>query len=318
MMDPIDRLGATHPATHRMNPIDGEDRLKGRTYQINGWFGWGDARKVSVLRELAEAYGEDAKLRWKAAEILRASGIQPRDYRGQAAALLAYVQNAIYYTNEPGEQIQSPWRTLAEQNGDCDDMALLYASFLESLDFPWKFALAGRRYGKPARWIEGQPWLWGLEATHIYVVVGVPVGAPSQWLSAEPTVRGLPLGHDVVLHGLPNGVQAADIRSSPAAGGSSAAGSAVGGFTTSSTHAKLRMAGWGDPGSGAAAGTVITPPSATLGPSVPVGGALVASPGFLSWIDWRDVTQEAVKAVVIAVAVGLTGAYMARQNRKRC
>lgn len=309
MMDPIDRLGAAHPATHQMNSLDGENRLKGRTYQINGWFGWGDARKVSVLRELAEAYGEDARLRWRAAEILRLSGVQPRDYRGQAAALLAYVQNAIYYTNEPGEQIQSPWRTLAEQNGDCDDMALLYASFLESLDFPWKFALAGKRNGKPARWIEGQPWLWGLEATHIYVIVGVPVGAPSQWLSAEPTVRGLPLGHDVVLHGLPNGVQAADIRSS---------GRAMAGFGGR----------WGTPGSAAqtpqatltpqaAPGMTITPPSATLGPSVPVGGALVASPGFLSWIDWRDVGQEAVKAVVIAVAVGLTGAYMARRNRRK-
>lgn len=313
-MDPIDRLGNAHPAAHRMAPIDGENRLQGKVYQVGGWFGWSDARKVAVLRELADAYSEDPEMRWKAAEIARTNGVQPRDYRGQASVLLNYVQHAVYYTNEPGEQIQSPWRTLAVQNGDCDDMALLYASLVGSLDFPWKFALAGKRNGKPARWIEGEKWPWGLEATHIYVVVGLPIGAPSQWLSAEPTVRGLPLGHDVVLHGLPKGVIANDIRS----GGAVAGLGRLGGW-----------GGWGSPGSAAAdattttispaptVGTVITPSSATLGPSIPVGGALVASPGFLNWIDWRDVGQEAVKAVVIAVAVGLTGAYMAARNRKK-
>lgn len=186
----------------------GERRDTGKIYHVGRWFKAHDARKVKWLRQLAQDYGADPQMRWFTAKIVENAGAQPRDYQAQAAAILAFVQNHVYYTNEPGEQIQSPWRTLSVKNGDCDDCATLMASMAESIALPWRFALGGKmRDGRPVRWIEGQPWPAGAQMGHIYVFLGWPPFAPSAWAAAEPTVRGLPLGHDVVTQGVPEGMR---------------------------------------------------------------------------------------------------------------
>ena len=198
----------TLPGVPRAIPdfMEGESRQSGTVAVVPGWDRWGDAKKLRWIRQFAESYGRDPHMRWKAVEIFRQAGVQPRDWRGQAQAILSYVQG-MYYTNEPGEQIQSPWRTMAVRTGDCDDLTILAAALAESVALPWRLALAGRGAGgRRVRYLEGQWIPWGASMEHIYLQIGWPPFRPQQWASAEPTVRGLPLGHDVVLHGVPGEV----------------------------------------------------------------------------------------------------------------
>jgi hypothetical protein len=184
--------------------MQGESRLDGTVIPINGWIWQSDRARVKRLRELAKRYGGDPHMRFFVVNtVLKPAGVEQRDYPAQAAALLRWVQENIYYTNEPDEQVQSPWRTIKERTGDCDDSSVLLASMAESIRLPWKFALAGKnRQGKLVRWIEGNPCPWGVQYAHIYVVLGWPPFAPSVWASAEQTVRGAPLGYDVTVDGI--------------------------------------------------------------------------------------------------------------------
>ncbi len=209
--DAISYAARTVAGVAPFDPLNGEDRTAGQVFEHRGWNRMSDRRRVAFLRDLAERYGRDPRMRWHTARVLAQSGVPPRAFERQCGALLRYVQHAAYYTNEPDEQIQSPWRTLAEKSGDCDDMALLLACMAESIAMPWRFALAGKRAGRPCRWVEGDRWPHGMRASHIYVVMGWPPFAPKQWASAEPTIRGLPLGHDVVRDGVPGGSQGVDL-----------------------------------------------------------------------------------------------------------
>ena len=182
--------------------LRGEDRTIGKTYQHAGWARMGDRARVQFIRDLSERYGGDPEMRFHTTRVLRNAGAAPRDNRAQAAAILRYAQS-MYYTNEPGEQLQSPWRTIKEGTGDCDDLAMLMASMAESIKLPWKFALGGHKGGKPVRWMEGERLPWGTSWTHIYVYLGWPPFKPTTWAAAEPTIKGLPLGHDVVTMGMP-------------------------------------------------------------------------------------------------------------------
>lgn len=174
--------------------------LKGpETYRLPKWNSAGHAERVKTLRRIAMEYGRDPRVPAKVVDILRASGAQPRHYDQQAQALLKWVQDNIYYVNEPDERLQSPEYTLRVGHGDCDDMAILLASFYESVGLPWRFALSGfDKAGTPYRWVEGTPLPRGVNWAHIYAKVGWPPGRPSQWLSAEPTIKGVKLGWDVV------------------------------------------------------------------------------------------------------------------------
>lgn len=162
-----------------------------------------DRAKLRFMRELVQTYGRDPRLRDIAIGIIRDAGAAPRDYKAQAAALLAWVQTNIYYVNEPGEQIATPWRTLQWRHGDCDDQSLLLASFAESISLPWRFVLAGRTlFGRKVKYIEGS-WLFPFtQFSHIYMQIGWPPFKPSTWMSAEPTLPHAPLGYDVIDHGV--------------------------------------------------------------------------------------------------------------------
>lgn len=177
-----------------------------RMFKVSSWSRMSDYRRVKALRELAEEYAGDPRLRFFVVNsVLRPAQAPERDYPAQAAALLRFVQQAIYYTNEDREQLQSPWWTLLVRTGDCDDMGLLLAAMAGSVALPWKFALAGvNRRGEKVRWIEGQPRPQGVRYTHIYLYLGWPPFQADTWAAAEPTLK-VPLGHDVVDHGIPQG-----------------------------------------------------------------------------------------------------------------
>ena len=88
-----------------------------KVYHLPNWGKMGDKGRVAYINKLIKSYGRDPRLRQVALDIVRKAGVPPRDYKGQAAALLHWVNNEIYYVNEPGEQLQSVWYTLRTKPG---------------------------------------------------------------------------------------------------------------------------------------------------------------------------------------------------------
>ena len=170
-----------------------------KVFHLKNWDSMGDPRKLQVISEIIDSYGRDPRIAEQAVAILRQSGIAPRDYTGQQAALLAWVQNNIYYVNEPGERLQAPLWTLEKKFGDCDDMIILLLSFYHTLGFPWKLVISGvSPKGQKQRYIQGQKRIPKGNWTHIYGMVGDQPFNPNKWHFVEPTLQGAPFGWDVV------------------------------------------------------------------------------------------------------------------------
>lgn len=183
---------------------------KAKTYHVPGWYRGTDKHRVRLLRRMAKEYGRDARMRaFVVKHVLAPAGVNfpSRQFKGQARAILGWVQRNIAYLNEPGELIQGPWQTLKVAHGDCDDMALLVAAMAESLGLGNRFVLGGKMgNGRPVRWAEGTRGPpGGAKFFHIFVDLGWPALKPTTWMSAEPTMT-VPLGHDVTRHGVPAGV----------------------------------------------------------------------------------------------------------------
>lgn len=183
----------------RANPIDldGASHYP-KVWHLPHWKNGDDASRIAVLREIAERSGRDPRMATVAVNILRANNVPPRDYKAQAKALLKWVQNNVYYINEPSERLQDPTYTLKVMYGDCDDMALLLASFYEACRLEWRFVLSGKVNGKNVRWIEGEKLPKNGRWSHIYLVVGYPPFQPRKWQFAEPTLRNVDLGWDII------------------------------------------------------------------------------------------------------------------------
>ena len=171
-------------------------------HHLPDWAAYDDPKKLAVLREIAEKRGRDPRIAKLAVSIIKKAKIQPRDYKGQAAALLAWVQDPqnVYYVNEPGERLQDPIFTIKNGFGDCDDQNLVLCSLFESVKLPWKYVISGRNRssGEKVRYIEGEKYPQNCEWTHIYCIVGTPPFTPNLWYFCECTVQGVPLGWDVI------------------------------------------------------------------------------------------------------------------------
>lgn len=124
---------------------------------------WGASHnpaRVAFIREVAEEYAHDPRMRWYTARILSQEGIEARDYPAMARAILRHVQRTVYYTQEKGEQLQSPWRTLQAKNGDCfaegtlllrDDMELVPVEGIRAGDRIWgrdRWSVVERQWSK--------------------------------------------------------------------------------------------------------------------------------------------------------------------------
>jgi len=90
-----------------------------KVYHMPQWDGYGDPKRLDVISRIAESRGRDPQIATLAVNILRKSGVKPRQFKKQAAALLKWVQDHIYYVNEPGERLQDPLYTLKVGYGDC-------------------------------------------------------------------------------------------------------------------------------------------------------------------------------------------------------
>jgi len=172
-----------------------------KVHHLVGWSGYGDPKRLQVIRSVAIYRGRDPRIATLCVEIFRKAGVKPRDYKGQAAALLAWVQDPknVYYVNEPGERLQDPLYTLKVRYGDCDDLAILLCCMFESCRLSWKLVISGRdrRTGQKVRHIDGEPARQGCDWSHIYCMVGTPVFRPDTWYYCEPTLK-VPLGWDVI------------------------------------------------------------------------------------------------------------------------
>lgn len=170
-----------------------------KVFDLPSFDGYADPRKMEVISKIAEQYGRDPRLATLAVSIFRQYGVKPRDYKGQAAAILKWVQKNIYYVNEPDERLQEPTYTLRVRYGDCDDEAILLYALYRSVRLPVKLVISGvNRAGKKVRYVQGDPnFPQGVSWAHIYVTVGDRPYGKCEWHFAEPTMD-VPLGWDVV------------------------------------------------------------------------------------------------------------------------
>ena len=160
-----------------------------------------DPKKMDVISKIAENAGRDPRMATVAVGILREAGVKPRDYKGQAAAILKWVQDPknCFYVNEPDERLQDPFYTLKVKYGDCDDMAILVYALARSIRLPARLVISGiDKRGKKVRYVQGDKhYPPGVSWAHIYLQIGDrPYGQPV-WYFAEPTLQ-VPLGWDVV------------------------------------------------------------------------------------------------------------------------
>jgi hypothetical protein len=172
-----------------------------KVFHLPNWQTLSHPERLRVLRQISMMRARDPRIAKLAVSIFKANGIQPRDYKRQAEALLKWVQNPknVFYVNEPGERLQDPIHTIKIGHGDCDDQALLLTCLFESVGLPWKFVLSGRNSaGQKVRHVEGETPDPTARWAHIYCMVGTPPFSPTEWWYCETTVIGVPLGWDVV------------------------------------------------------------------------------------------------------------------------
>ncbi|MCK5650293.1 MAG: hypothetical protein KAJ42_02905, partial [Gemmatimonadetes bacterium] len=158
---------------------------------------------MDIITRIAQMRGRDPRIATLAVDIFKKAGVQPRDYVGQAKAILDFVQNQLYYVNEPGERLSDPLRTLKVGYGDCDDLVIVLGAILESVRIPWRVVISGTdKQGRKVRYHHGDKFPGGEKKgyiwSHIYMTIGDRPFSPQKWHYAETTVRGVPLGWDVV------------------------------------------------------------------------------------------------------------------------
>lgn len=243
-----------------------------KVYDLPAFDGYQDPKKMDVISKIAENAARDPRMATVAVNILREAGVRPRDYKGQAEAILKWVQNPknIYYVNEPDERLQDPFYTLRVRLGDCDDVAILVYALARSIRLPARLVISGvDRMKRKRRYIQGEPHFpRDVQWSHIYLQIGDrPYGTPT-WYYAEPTLR-VPLGWDVV---------DGDASLMPEMGGSGFAG-------TTST---------GSTAGGAAGGAVAAVASGNLDPNQFLG------------LNWKAIGSSILIGTMIAISTDIT------------
>lgn len=143
------------------------------------------ATTIAAMHRLVKDAVLDPRFRMLAGQIAQEAGVARRDYTGEAAALLAWVQNNVRYVRDPDlpgvglESVADPRVTAATtRQGDCDDLSTLLAALAASIGFQYAFVTVGDDAGKPN------------EFRHVYVTIYVP---GKGWFAADPSFEQ-PLG----------------------------------------------------------------------------------------------------------------------------
>ena len=146
----------------------GQPSMQVKAWDLPNWGNSNQTQRMSFLREVAVSSGLDPRMATFVVSILKQCNVQPRDYINQASCLLKWVQDNIYYVNEPRERLQDPLYTIQVGYGDCDDMVLLLGAMFTSINLEFRFVLSGKINGKIQRWIEGDRPRNGGVVTYIH------------------------------------------------------------------------------------------------------------------------------------------------------
>ena len=108
----------------------------------------GTEATLDLMARVVRTYRKNDELRETARDIIAI--VPNKGYAQEARLLFYFVRDEIRYTRDPNgvEMIQTPDKTLALGHGDCDDMAVLLATMLESVGHPTRFFAAGF-FGEP-------------------------------------------------------------------------------------------------------------------------------------------------------------------------
>lgn len=103
----------------------------------------GIAATMDFMVELTRQYRTDLTIRTVAENIV--SGVQGKNFYGEAAAIQAWVRDNIRYTMDVDgvETVKNPVLTLYSHSGDCDDMSLLAGALLNSIGHPVRYVAVG-------------------------------------------------------------------------------------------------------------------------------------------------------------------------------
>lgn len=127
-----------------MNKVNLDETAK--AFHIPNWKDYDDHQRMAFLRKVAQEGGRDPRIATLCIKIFKDNDVRVRDYKGQAAAILKWVQEHMYYINEPGERLQDPIYTLRTGYGDClpkdtyllrDDYELVKISEIKNGDKIW-------------------------------------------------------------------------------------------------------------------------------------------------------------------------------------
>lgn len=153
----------------------------------------GTAAVVAKMREFAVNAYRDERVNRLARQIT--SAVPSRDFRGEADALLGWMQANFRYTRLPWnprvalQRLQTPAETLFDapvRSGECASLTAALAALAMSLGHEVMFQTAGTNPGDPNF------------AEHVYLMVNIP---GQGWVAADPSYAN-PLGwvHPDVAH----------------------------------------------------------------------------------------------------------------------
>lgn len=132
----------------------------------------GVKQTLYLMARLTRQYRSNPYITTQARLALR--NVSGKNFKGEAAALLRYVQNAIRYTQDPVdvEHLTAPDILLRDvRAGDCDDMSLLLGTLLQAVGHPVRYVAVGFDYDPPG------------ELTHVFVQTRIG----NAWLSLDPS-----------------------------------------------------------------------------------------------------------------------------------
>ena len=93
----------------QMDRIDLQSpQMQIKAWDLANWDRSNQAQRMAFLREVSLTAGLDPRMATFVVSILKAHQVKPRDYRKQASVILSWVQDNIYYINEPRERLQDP------------------------------------------------------------------------------------------------------------------------------------------------------------------------------------------------------------------
>jgi Transglutaminase-like superfamily len=146
----------------------------------------GIAQTIMTMQQLRDLGSQDASVRQRVFEILRAYNVNSRDRYATAHAILSWVKANITFVPDPAgrELIGHPSYLLDVRAGDCDDMAVLTAAMLQAVGIPAQFVTIRADAQEPAR------------HSHVYLRAFIN----GRWMGLDPSVAASSVGWEPPVH----------------------------------------------------------------------------------------------------------------------